>query len=64
MLLVELARVRGPAIYEYETQGIPASRTFILEELSDQAGMDRIRSGLRDYEKGDYVVLDDPKKMK
>lgn len=35
-----------------------------LEELTDQAGMDRIRSGLRDYEKGEYVVLDDPKKMK
>ena len=35
-----------------------------LEEVSDLAGMDRIRSGLRDYEKGDYVVLDDPKKMK
>ena len=34
-----------------------------LEELSDQEGMKMIKSGLRDYAKGEYVVLEDPKKI-
>ena len=35
-----------------------------LEELADPEGMKRIRSGLKEYEAGEYVVLEDPKKMK
>lgn len=34
-----------------------------LEEMSDKEGLRRIRSGLKDYHKGDYVVLKDPKKI-
>lgn len=34
-----------------------------LEELADQEGMRRIRSSLKEYEQGEYVVLEDPKKM-
>jgi len=32
-----------------------------LEELADREGVKRIRSGLKNYQKGEYVVLDDPK---
>lgn len=35
-----------------------------LEELDDHEGMKRIRSGLKEYEKGEYVVVDDPRKLK
>ena len=35
-----------------------------LEEMSDKKGLKRIRSGLKDYEKGGYVVLEDPKKIR
>jgi len=34
-----------------------------LEELADTEGMKRIRSGLKEYEQGDYIVVDDIKKM-
>jgi len=34
-----------------------------LEELADQEGIRRIRSGLKEYEKGEYVVVEDPKEM-
>jgi hypothetical protein len=34
-----------------------------LEELSDKGGLRRIRSGLRDYDQGRYVVVEDPKKI-
>lgn len=34
-----------------------------LEELADREGVKRIRSGLKNYQKGEYVVLDDPKKI-
>lgn len=34
-----------------------------LEEMSDKKGLRRIRSGLKDYEKGEYVVLEDPRKI-
>ena len=34
-----------------------------LEEVSDREGMKRIKSGLRDYAKGEYVVLENPKKI-
>jgi len=30
-LLAELARVRGPALYGYEAEGIPASEAFTTE---------------------------------
>ena len=33
-MLTELARVRGPAFYGYETEGIPASQAFTLEYSS------------------------------
>ena len=35
-----------------------------LEELADQEGIRRIRSSLKEYEKGEYVVVEDPKEMK
>jgi hypothetical protein len=35
-----------------------------LEELADQKGIHRIRTGLKEYEKGEYVVVEDPKEMK
>jgi HEPN domain-containing protein len=34
-LLVELARVRGPAFYGYEAQGIPASKAFTKEYATE-----------------------------
>ena len=34
-----------------------------LEELADQEGLNRIRSGLKEYERGEYVVVEDPKKI-
>ena len=35
-----------------------------LEELADDEGTRRIRSSLKEYEKGEYVVVEDPKEMK
>lgn len=35
-----------------------------LEELEDRKGLKRIRSGLKEYKQGEYIVLEDPKKMK
>lgn len=34
-----------------------------LEELADQEGIRRIRSSLKEYEQGEYVVVEDPKDM-
>jgi len=34
-----------------------------LEELADQEGIRRIRSSLKEYEKGEYMVVEDPKEM-
>lgn len=34
-VLAELARVRGPAFYGYEAEGIPASRAFTKEYASE-----------------------------
>ena len=34
-----------------------------LEELSDKKGLRRIRSGLKEYEQGKYVVAKDPEKI-
>lgn len=34
-LLSELARVRGPAFYGYEAQGIPASQAFTKEYATE-----------------------------
>jgi hypothetical protein len=34
-----------------------------LEELADQEGNRRIRSGLKEYEEGEYMVVEDPKEM-
>jgi len=34
-LLSELARVRGPAVYGYETEGIPASEAFTKQYAAD-----------------------------
>lgn len=34
-----------------------------LEELSDKEGLRRIRSGLKEYEQGRYVVVKDPEKI-
>lgn len=34
-----------------------------LEELADQEGIRRIRNSLKEYEQGEYVVVEDPKKM-
>jgi hypothetical protein len=35
-----------------------------LEELADHEGIRRIGSSLKEYEKGEYVVVEDPKEMK
>jgi len=35
-----------------------------LEELADQKGIRKIRSSLKEYEQGEYVVVEDPKEMK
>jgi hypothetical protein len=35
-----------------------------LEELADREGIRRIRSSLKEYEKGEYAVVEDPKEMK
>jgi len=37
-LLTELARVRGPALYGYEREGIPASDAFSREYASETFG--------------------------
>lgn len=37
-MLVELARVRGPAFYGYEAEGIPASQAFTPEYAADILG--------------------------
>lgn len=34
-----------------------------LEELTDQEGIRRIRSSLKQYEQGEYAVLENPKEM-
>jgi HEPN domain-containing protein len=34
-MLVELAKVRGPAFYGYETEGIPASQAFTREYAAE-----------------------------
>lgn len=35
VMLVELARVRGPAFYGYEAEGIPASQAFTREYAAE-----------------------------
>ncbi len=35
-----------------------------LEELSDKESMRRIRASLKDYDRGDYVVVEDVKKLR
>jgi len=35
-----------------------------LEELDDQKGLRRIKSGLKEYKAGKYVVLKDPKELR
>ena len=35
VMLVELAKVRGPAFYGYEAEGIPASQAFTREYASE-----------------------------
>jgi HEPN domain-containing protein len=37
-MLIELARVRGPAFYGYEAEGIPASQAFTKEYAADTLG--------------------------
>ena len=34
-----------------------------LEELADQEGIRRIKSSLKQYEQGEYVVVEDPKQL-
>jgi len=34
-----------------------------LEELADHEGVRRIKSSMKEYEQGEYVVVDDPKQM-
>jgi len=34
-----------------------------LEELADKEGMRRIKSSLKQYEQGEYVVVEDPKQL-
>ena len=34
-----------------------------LEELSDEERLRRIRSGLKEYKQGKYVIVKDPKKI-
>jgi len=34
-MLMELARVRGPALYGYEVEGIPASQAFSAEYAAE-----------------------------
>jgi HEPN domain-containing protein len=41
MMLVELARVRGPAFYGYESEGIPASQAFTREYAAEV--LDKVR---------------------
>ena len=38
VMLVELAKVRGPAFYGYEAEGIPASQAFTREYASETLG--------------------------
>jgi len=40
-MLVELARVRGAAIYGYEIEGIPASEAFTKEYAAETFGKTR-----------------------
>ena len=40
-MLVELARVRGPAFYGYEAEGIPASQAFTEEYAAETLGKTR-----------------------
>ena len=35
-----------------------------LEELADQEGVRRIKSSLKEYEQGEYVMVEDPREMK
>ena len=34
-----------------------------LEELADKKGIRRIKSSLKQYEQGEYVVVEDPKQL-
>ena len=34
-----------------------------LKELADQEGIRRIKSSLKQYEQGEYVVVEDPKQL-
>jgi hypothetical protein len=34
-----------------------------LEELADKEGIRRIRTGLKQYEQGEYVIVEDPKQL-
>jgi len=34
-----------------------------LEELADQEGVQRIKTGLKEYEQGEYVVVEDPREI-
>ena len=38
VMLVELAKVRGPAFYGYEIEGIPASQAFTREYAAETLG--------------------------
>ena len=34
-----------------------------LEELADREGIRRVKSSLKQYEQGEYVVVEDPKQV-
>jgi len=34
-----------------------------LEELADKKGIRRIKSSLKQYEQGEYVIVEDPKQL-
>jgi hypothetical protein len=34
-----------------------------LEELADKEGVRRIKIGLKQYEQGEYVIVEDPKQL-
>ena len=57
-LLSELARVRGPAFYGYETQGIPANQAFTSEYAKEVLSKTKVLVDLcHKFATGDQDVI-------
>ena len=65
MNVTELLSVPRSVLKELQDHARQIEEIFAtLEELADRKGIRKIRSSLKEYEQGEYVVVEDPKEMK